>query len=189
MSSIDTPGISPLTLGLSDGGLVVPTGIAPDGGLLVQETGNYAVTSAHIGNIELPLASDLGGAYFSYTGTAEEYQTPAGAKVDYKTLHYDLIGYTGKATFGFDPQTGAPTVSGTQNPVVLSSGDLIAGSLQQQANGGFAGSISTTQDVAGVPIGEARFTVQSDAPIQLANGDLQFAGGTASVSFMPGHFS
>ncbi|MBV8094668.1 MAG: hypothetical protein JO110_15865, partial [Acetobacteraceae bacterium] len=105
--------------------------------------------------------------------------------VDYTSLHYDLIGYTGHATFGHDPQTGAPALSGAQNQTVLSSGDLISGKLLQQPDGGFAGTITATQNAGGSAIGKVTFAINNGPPTNGPNGSLLFDGGRSTATLSP----
>lgn len=71
------------------------------------------------------------GAYIQYVGTGTQSYTPQGipAAATFSTLTYQIVGYNGVATFGFD-MAGIATVGGAiSDQVTLEKGSLIDGSL------------------------------------------------------------
>ena len=71
------------------------------------------------------------GAYVQYTGSGTQTLMPGGipASATYSQLSYQIVGYTGLATFGFDA-SGRATVGGSVSQLTpLAQGSLISGSL------------------------------------------------------------
>lgn len=173
---------------LTDDALVTFTGPV-NGGVGFTDTGFMPVTELTVDGKAAPQPNGLSGEFISYTGTG--VQNANG--ITYNTLNYELIGYTGRATFNHAAD-GTPTVTGAGDEVVLAHGSLIGGSLAFQQNGGIGGEVEVTVLFGKQNVGNLDISVQhsaSDIHYLFANGTgappsgLTLSNGSLQATFIP----
>ena len=105
----------------------------------------------------------------------------------YTSLHYELIGYTGTATFDHAAD-GTPTVTGPIHEFVLAQGDLLSGQLAFNASGGVGGEMDVSMQVGGHRVGSMDISVQhSTMDISYTATGLKLSNGELVGSFVPLH--
>jgi hypothetical protein len=173
---------------MSDDALVTFTGPAGPGALSFADTGYMPVNGLTIGGVLQKPEGGSDGLFVHYDSVGVQHFGADGAPTtaDYTGLHYEVMGYKGHATFGHAAD-GTPTVSGAHNLTVLAQGDLIAGYLGFNANGGITGAVSTSMQVNGQAVGTLDFSVQhaSGDIGHTAAGGLTLDGGTLHATFLP----
>ena len=129
----------------------------------------------------------LNGLFIQYASDGvQHFANGLPTTIDYTSLHYQLLGYTGHATFGHAAD-GTPTVSGMLQEVVLAQGDLISGKLAFNTSGGVSGELDVSMRVAGLRVGSVDISVQHSAADigHTATGGLTLSNGTAVGTFVP----
>lgn len=181
----------PFDLSMSDDALVTFGAPVGPGALSFLDVGFMPVNALTIGGDLQQLKGKLDGLFIRYNATGVQHFAAPGVPTtaDYTSLHYDLVGYKGDATFSHAADD-TPTLSGAKHLTVLAQGDLIArtGHLGFTATGGIAGTLATTLQVDGTVAGTVNFTVQhaaGDIGIGLAGGGFTLSGGTLHASFVP----
>ena len=171
---------SAFTMTMTDDALVTFTGVArassgvpgaagfDPGALSFIDQGYMPVNSLTLGGNPLHLPSGFDGMFIHYYNGIGVQDLQSGA-VDYTSLHYELVGYTGQATVS-RAADGTPTVSGTLRQVVLAQGDLIPASLRAgnghlafDASGGIGGQMDVTVQMGGKTVGELDIQVSHKA--------------------------
>lgn len=112
--------------------------VTSNNGLNFVDTGYMPIVGFTLGGLAVTPASynaaDGGGwgAYLHYSASGTQTLMPNGlpASATYQQLSYQIVGYDGLASFGFDPVTGAAVVGGNARDfTTLETGSLIQGSL------------------------------------------------------------
>ena len=185
-----------LQLTMSDDALVTfGQPVAPDA-LAFHDIGympvNAITIAGSIPGVTATLSSGgLSGMFIQYVSDGvQHFANGFPTTADYTSLHYQLMGYTGLATFGHAAD-GTPTVSGLVREVVLAQGDLISGQLAFNAGGGIGGEVDVTMQVGGLRIGSMDISVQHSAADigQTATGGLTLSNGALVATFVPLHAS
>jgi len=182
-------------LSMSDDALITfgaPVGpVGPFGPIAVSflDTGFMPVNALTIGGEMQQLKGKLDGLFIQYNATGVQHFAAPGVPTtaDYTTLHYELVGYKGDATFGHAAD-GTPTLSGAKHLTVLAQGDLLPGMghLGFTPAGGIAGTVATSFQVNGAAAGAVNFTVEHSATdIGPAPGGFTLSGGTLHATFVP----
>ena len=151
-------------LSMSDDALITFGPPVAPGALSFTDTGYMPVNALTIGGDPQQLSGRFDGLFIQYSGTGVQHfgSNNAPTTADYSTLHYELYGYKGTATFGH-AAGGVPVVSGADHLTVLAQGDLIAGQLGFNATGGISGEIDATFQVKGQVTGSLQLMVQHSA--------------------------
>ena len=182
----------PFSLKLSDDALVTFGASVGPGALSFLDVGYMPVNQLTIGN-ELTLGGDLkgklDGLFVQYNATGVQHFAADGAPTtaDYTTLHYELLGYKGDATFGHAAD-GTPTVSGAKQLTVLAQGDLIAGKghLEFGLDGGITGEVNTSIRIGSQVVGTLDISVRHAAgDIGLTANGFTLDGGMLQATFVP----
>jgi hypothetical protein len=126
------------------------------GGATITEAGYLPVTGFSLNGEPVAAAglNDPGGggwgAHVRITGTGTAFASPSGAPggAVYDELSYEIVGFNGLATYGFD-DNGAVTGGAISDPVTLVAGSLISGGAKfvpSEAGLTIEGSVSLTVD-------------------------------------------
>ena len=179
----------PFDLSMSDDALVTFGAPVGPGAVSFLDVGYMPVNALTIGGEMQELKGKLDGLFIQYNASGVQHFAAPGVPTtaDYTSLHFDLVGYKGDATFGH-AANGAPTLSGAKHLTVLAQGDLIPGTghLGFTATGGIAGILATSFQVDGAVAGTVNFTVQHSAgDIGPAPGGFTLSGGTLHATFVP----
>lgn len=179
---------SSFDLGMTDDGLVTfGAAVAPDA-VSFSESGFMPITQMTVAGDPLQLQGRVDGLFIKYSATGSQSFGPGDVppSAAYDSLHYELIGYKGDATFG-RAADGTPTVSGIHNEIVLAQGDLQSGQLAFTATGGIEGKVAATFTAAdGGGSGSLDLTVQHAAgDVGLTGAGLTLSGGDLTAVFVP----
>lgn len=179
----------PFDLSMSDDALVTFGAPVGSDALSFLDVGFMPVNALTIGGEMQELKGKLDGLFIRYNATGVQHFAAPGVPTtaDYTSLHYDLVGYKGDATFSHAAD-GTPTLSGAKHLTVLAQGDLIGtmNHLGFTATGGIAGTVATTLQVDGTVAGRVDFTVQHAAgDIVQVPGGFTLSGGTLHATFVP----
>ena len=138
------------------------------------------------------LTAGLGGMFLQYVGDGtQDFATGA---ITYKSLHYELVGYTGNATFlPATSPTQPPTVTGIANQVVLAQGDLLKNQGNLFFTGGVVGEVDASVKIGGKTVGALDIHVDHPAgdvggfapPTGAPPAALTLYGGTLQATFVP----
>ena len=183
----NTNHIPKIDLSMSDDALVTFGAPVGPGALSFRDAGYMPVNAVTIGGSSLHLGGGLGGLFISYNATGVQHLSADGkpTTADYTSLNYQIIGYTGHATFGHAAD-GTPTESGASNLTVLGQGDLIKGQLGFGADGGITGNVNTSLRIGGTAVGKVDFSVKHAAgDIGPAPNGFTLDGGTLHATFVP----
>jgi hypothetical protein len=149
---------------------------------------NALTIAGAIPGISVPLPGGLAGMFVRYSADGiQHFANGAPSTADYTGLRYDLVGYTGHATFGHAAD-GTPTVSGLLTQVVLGQGDLIAGHLAFDASGAISGEVDVTVRSGLLTMGRLDVAVQHAAGDvgHTATGGITLSNGNLVGTFVPG---
>lgn len=178
----------PLELSMSDNALVSFGRPVGPGTLSFLDVGFMPVNELTIGGDLQHLKGKLDGLFIRYSGEGVQSFAASGepTTAKYTSLHYELMGYKGDATFG-RVADGTPTVSGAKHLTVLAQGDLINGYLGFGADGGITGKVNTSMQIDGQAVGTLNISVQhaSGDIVRTATGGLTLDGGTLQATFVP----
>jgi len=130
--------------------------------------------------------TSFGGLYIAYTAGGTQHFSPSGqpTTADYSTMHYQLMAYVGKATFGHGAG-GEPTISGIIAKAEVGHGDLIAGHLAMRPDGSIAGTLKAGIDFGAKHVGSLDINVAHFAGDMRPVGPGAFTldGGSSSALF------
>jgi hypothetical protein len=149
---------------------------------------NALAIAGVIPGIPVPLPNGLGGMFVRYSADGvQHFANGAPSTADYTGLRYDLVSYTGNATFGHAAD-GTPTVSGLLTQIVLAQGDLIAGHLAFDASGAISGEVDVTVRSGPLTTGRLDVSVHHAAGDvgHTATGGITLSNGNLVGTFVPG---
>jgi hypothetical protein len=159
------------------------------GGATITEAGYLPVTGFSLGGEAVAAAGlndpggDGWGAHVRITGTGTAFASPSGAPggAVYDELSYEIVGFNGLATYGFDE--GGAVVGGTiGDPVTLVAGSLISGGAEfvpSEAGLTIEGSVSLTVDEVAPGFAAGRLDTFEIAYVH-PPGDYSFASPTTT---------
>lgn len=184
--------LAALQLKLSDDALVVFGQPVGSDGVSFHDSGFMPVNETTIagkipGITPLLSVAGLNGMFIQYASDGvQHFANGLPTTADYTSLHYQLIGYTGHATFSHAAD-GTPTVSGLFRQVVLAQGDLISGHVAFNASGGLSGELDASMRIGGLTIGSVSISVQHSAADigHTATGGLTLSNGAIVGTFVP----
>ena len=178
----------PFDLSMSDDALVTFGAPVGPGAVSFTDVGYMPVNALTIAGVTEQLDGKLDGLFLHYTSMGVQHFAATGAPTtaDYTSLHYELVGYKGDATFGHAAD-GTPVMTGGKHMTVLAQGDLIAGQLGFDATGGISGSVTASLQVGGTTEGTLGIQVQHAAGDigRTATGGLTLDGGMLHATFVP----
>lgn len=174
-------------LSMNDNATVVFGPPVGPGALSFTDAGYMPINDLTIGGDPQRLHGKLDGLFIQYSAQGVQHfdQNGTPTTADYTSLHFELVGYKGDASFGHAAD-GAATVSDTKHLTVLAHGDLIMGQLGFNASGGITGQVNASYQINGRVVGTLDLSVQHAAGdiTQTANG-FTLSGGTLHASFLP----
>ena len=177
----------PFNLSLSDDALVTFGAPVGPGAVSFLDVGYMPVNELTIAGDPLQLKGKLDGLFIQYSGTGVQHFAANGAPTtaDFTSLHYDIVGYKGDATFDHAAD-GSPRISDAKHLTVLAQGDLIMGQLAFNAGGGITGKLDASLRIDGHVVGTLAISVQHPAgDIGPAMNGLTLTGGTLNATFTP----
>ena len=176
--------------------LGTPTDIqGPTATTTFTDVGYMPITSQSVAGMPVNLPGWLSGLFIQYTsdGVQNLYNIGTSSNPDfvpttatYTDLQYELIAYSGSATFSHGAN-GVPTVTGITKEAVVAQGDLISGSLAvNPATHAISGDVLTTMQIGGRTVGDLDITVNHAASdVGPAPSGFTLSGGTLHATFTP----
>lgn len=181
------PQLGPFQLNMSDDALVTFGAPTSGGGVAFHDTGYMPVNEVTVSGIPLDHPPGNGNLFIQYSGDGVQYFNNSGQPTTavYSDLHYELVEYNGAGSFQHAAD-GTPTADGVGNPVVLAQGDLDAGQLTFNPDGGITGEVTGSFLTDGQTVGTLDISVQHSASdIGYFAGGLTLDGGSLQATYTP----
>ena len=172
---------------MTDNGAVTFGAPVDPGALSFTDAGYMPITALTIAGDPQRLHGIPDSLFIQYSAQGVQHFAPNGVPTtaDYTSLHFELVGYKGNASFG-RAADGTATFSGGKHLTVLAQGDLIMGQLGFNAMGGITGQVSTSYKVDGKVVGTFDLSVQhTAAEITPTASGFTLSGGTLQATFLP----